>query len=173
MTWMTPSPDARSDFRQPWRGSAGRLSPMTQTLHRFAVSAIDPDVVADLHVTDQQALQVEADRRPAPVAEVDQHQLAVPVGRHQVVGAGIAVAGQPREGVALGGQLVRRNAPVESEQLAIARRIWPSVVGAKVVFCAGLPQSAPGYRKTAGCSPVLLTPRRAVCRIQCRPAGCG
>ena len=59
---------------------------------------------ADLDVADQQLAEVEADRRAAPEAEVDHHQVVVLLAGQQVVGAGVPVAQQDGQGVRLGGQ---------------------------------------------------------------------
>ena len=60
--------------------------------------------LADLDVADQELAEVEADRRAAPEAEVDHHQVVVLLAGQQVVGAGVPVAQQGWQGVRLGGQ---------------------------------------------------------------------
>ena len=63
--------------------------------------------LADLDVADQQLAEVEPDGRTAPEAEVDHHEVVVVLAGQQVVGAGVAVAEQPGEGVGLGGECHR------------------------------------------------------------------
>ena len=78
-------------------------------------------------------LEVEADRGRAPEAEVDHHQLVVALAGEQVVGAGVAVAGEPGEGVALESEVEVRAAAARSRSRRSvverrAQRVLPDLV---------------------------------------------
>ena len=89
--------------------------------------------LADLDVADQELAEVEADRRAAPEAEVDHHQVVVLLAGQQVVGAGVPVAEQEGQGVGLGGQRGRvggRRAQPGAELVVEGRaeRVLPDLV---------------------------------------------